>query len=172
LKVLKAYKYKLKVNNATENKFLQIAGSCRFVCNLFLCQRKQEYGIGYVSPNYYDQAMQLPALKEEYPWLRDIPSQVLQHTLKDLDKAFENFFRRCKNGETPGYPKFKKRGNYDSFRYPQGVKLDGSKIFLPKIGWVKFIKSREVEGKIKNVTVVKKASGWYVSIQTEHRYGS
>jgi putative transposase len=134
MKVLKSYKYKLNVNKATENKFLQIAGSCRFVYNLFLCQRKQEYGIGYVSPNYYHQAMQLPALMEEYTWHRDVPSQVLQQTLKDLDRAFENFYRRCKNGETPGYPKFKKRGSYDSFRYPQCVKLDRSKIFLPKIG--------------------------------------
>jgi putative transposase len=167
MKVVKAYKYKLKTNLRVENKLNQISGSCRFVYNLFLNQRVQEYKTDYVNVNYYDQAIQLPLLKEEYPWLKEAPSQVLQQKLKDLDQAYKNFFRRVTSGGVPGFAKFKKKGVHDSFRYPQGVKVEGSRIFLPKVGWVFFRKSRDIEGKIKNVTVSRSASGWYVSIQTE-----
>jgi putative transposase len=99
MKIVKAYKYKLKTNLRVENKLNQISGSCRFVYNLFLNQRVQEYKTDYVNVNYYDQAIQLPLLKEEYPWLKEVPSQVLQQKLKDLDQAYKNFFRRCKKGE-------------------------------------------------------------------------
>jgi putative transposase len=92
MKILKAYKYKLKLNKEQEVQFTQIAGSCRFIYNFFLAQRNQEHKINFISPNYYDQATQLPELKEEFLWLKDVPAQVLQQTLKDLDKAFQNFF--------------------------------------------------------------------------------
>ena len=167
MKIVKAYKYKLKPNAIKENQFRQISGCCRFVHNLFLAQRIQGYKTNFVMPNYYDQAVQLPALKDEFPWLKEVPSQSLQQTLKDLEQAYKNFFRRVKSGGVPGFPKFKKRGLHDSFRYPQGTKVEGNRIFLPKVRWVAFRKSRDIEGKIKNVTVSKSASGWYVSIQTE-----
>ena len=167
MKIVKGYKYKLKTNLNIENQFSQIAGCCRFVYNFFLAQRIQEYRTDFVTPNYYDQAVQLPALKEEYAWLKEVPSQTLQQTLKDLEQAYKNFFRRVKSGGVPGFPKFKKKGVHDSFRYPQGVKVEDNRILLPKVGWVRFRKSRDIQGKIKNVTVSKSASGWYVSIQTE-----
>jgi len=165
--IVKAFKYKLKTNFNIENQFSQIAGCCRFVYNFFLAQRIQEYRTDFVTPNYYTQAVQLPALKEEYPWLKEVPSQTLQQTLKDLEQAYKNFFRRVKSGGVPGFPNFKKKGVHDSFRYPQSVKVEGNRIFLPKVGWVAFHNSRDIEGKIKNVTVSRSASGWYVSIQTE-----
>lgn len=167
MRIVKAYKYKLKTNFNIENQFCQIAGCCRFVYNFFLDQRIQEYTADFVMPNYYDQAVQLPAFKEEYPFLKDVPSQTLQQALKDLEQAYKNFFRRVKTGGVPGFPKFKKKGVHDSFRYPQGVKVSGRQIFLPKVGWVPFRKSRDIQGKIKNVIVSRSASGWYVSIQTE-----
>ena len=167
MKIVKAYKYKLKTNLILEGKLSQISGSCRFVYNLFLNQRIQEYKTDFVNVNYYDQAVQLPSLKEEYPWLKEVPSQALQQTLKDLDMAFKHFFRRCKNGEVPGFPRYHKKGIKDSFRYPQGVKVDGNKVYLPKVGWVKFYKSRDIEGTIKNTTISRKCDGWYVSFQTE-----
>lgn len=167
MKIVKAYKYKLKTNKDIEEKFRQIAGCCWFVYNLFLAQKIQEYRTDFVMPNYYDQAVQLPLLKEEYPWLKEAPSQVLQQALKDLEQAYKNFFRRVKSGDVPGFPKFRKKGVHDSFRYPQGIKIEGSRIYLPKAGWVSFHKSRSIQGEIKNVTVSESASGWYVSIQTE-----
>jgi putative transposase len=167
MKIVKAYKYKLKTNLRVENKLNQISGSCRFVYNLFLNQRVQEYKTDYVNVNYYDQAIQLPLLKEKFEWLKEVPSQALQQKLKDLDQAYKNFFRRCKKGEAPGFPKYHKKGIKDSFRYPQGVKVEGNKVYLPKVGWVNFYKSRDITGAIKNTTVSRKNDGWYVSFQTE-----
>ena len=66
-----------------------------------------------------------------------------------------------------GFPKFKKKGQHDSFKFPQGVKLDGDKIYLPKLGWFRFRKSCEIEGTVKNVTVSRTLDQWYVSIQVE-----
>jgi putative transposase len=86
----------------------------------------------------------------------------LQHSLKNLDRAFQNFFQ--KRAE---YPRFKKRG-YESFRFPQGFDLDQSnnRIFLPKLGWVRYRNSRDVKGTVRNVTVSRSACKWFISIQT------
>jgi putative transposase len=86
----------------------------------------------------------------------------LQQILKDLDRAWGDFFLKKK-----GMPRFKKKGMHDSFRYPQGCKFKGHKLFVPKIGWIKFRKSRSIEGVVKNVTVSRRAGEWYVSVQTE-----
>jgi putative transposase len=98
-------------------------------------------------------------------WLRETHSQILQQSLKDLDRAYKNFFK--KRAE---FPKRKKKGFSNSFRFPQGYKLDqvNSRIFLPKLGWLRYRNSREVLGKVKNVTVSQSAGKWFVSIQTEH----
>ncbi|PAX53548.1 RNA-guided endonuclease InsQ/TnpB family protein, partial [Escherichia coli] len=85
----------------------------------------------------------------ETQWLKDAPSQPLQQSLKDLERAYKNFFRK-----RAAFPRFKKRGQNDAFRYPQGVKLDQEN-------------SRQVTGVVKNVTVSQSCGKWYVSIQTE-----
>ena len=84
--------------------------------------------------------------------------------LKDLERAYKNFFAK-----RAAFPRFKKKGQSDSFRYPQGVKLDqgNSRLFLPKLGWVRYRNSRDVLGTVKNVTVSHKAGRWFASIQTE-----
>jgi putative transposase len=105
---------------------------------------------------------QLIALKQEYPFLAEVHSQPLQQTLKDLDRALKEGLSQAK-----GFPKFKKRGKQDSFRYPQGVKIVDDKTYLPKIGWLKFRKSREIEGTVKNVTVSRSFDKWYISVQVE-----
>jgi putative transposase len=105
--------------------------------------------------------------KEETSWLNDIHSQVLQQALHDLNAAFDHFFRRVKNKETPGYPHFRCKGENDSFRYPQGVQVKQDYVWLPKIGWVRFRKSREIEGKIKQTTVIKEGEYWYVCFTCE-----
>ena len=106
----------------------------------------------------------LPEWKHELTWLKDCHSQVLQQSTKDLDKAFENFFAKRAN-----FPNFKCKGEQDSFRFPQGCKLEqeNNRIYLPKIGWVRYRNSRNVLGIIKNVTISQKCGKWYVSIQTE-----
>lgn len=168
MQIVKGYKFKLKTNNNLNIVFSKIAGCCRFVYNHFLMQKIDLYNFNLMTINYVDQANQLPGLKSKFVWLKEIPSQTIQQSLKDLDLAYKNFFRRISKGEKAGFPKFKKKGFNDSFRFPQGVKVEGSKVFLPKIGFVKFWKSREIEGKIKNTTVTREGKHWYISFQVEY----
>jgi len=120
-------------------------------------------------PSYEEMANMLTLWKrsEEFNFLKNAPSQTLQQTLKDLYKAIYESFNP--NNDLK-FPNFRKKGkSTDSFRYPQGFKLSGNRMFLPKIGWVRFFKSREIVGKIKNITVKRKADGWYISIVTEQK---
>lgn len=98
-------------------------------------------------------------------WLNDTPSQPLQQSLKDLERGYKNFFLK-----RAAYPRLKKRGQNDAFRYPQGVKLDqtNSRISLPESGWIRCRNSREGTGEVKNVTVSQSCGKWCVSIRTEY----
>ena len=102
--------------------------------------------------------------KENSFLLTQCHSQVLQQKIQDLYISYKKFF----NHEA-GYPKFKSKGRGDTIRFPQGIKLEEKqqRIYLPKIGFIRYRKSRDIEGKIKNVTVSCVNDSWYVSIQTE-----
>jgi len=102
---------------------------------------------------------------EEYGFLKECPSQVLQQKLMDLEKAFKDCFD--KSQPLKRTPVFKKRRLNDGIRFPQGFKIDNRRIFLPKIGWVGFYKSRDICGIIKNVTVTHRGGQWFASIQVE-----
>lgn len=104
---------------------------------------------------------------EETSWLGEVHSQVLQQALKDLDAAYQHFFRWVMAGDVPGFPRFKKKGQKDAFRYPQGVKVEGGRVFLPKIGWVKYRDSRPVEGKILQATIKREGEHWFISLACE-----
>lgn len=109
----------------------------------------------------------LPEWKLKFPWLSECHSQVLQQSLKDLESSFRHFFSKRAH-----FPRFKERGVKESIRFPQGFKLDegNSRVYLPKIGWVRYRKSREVLGTIKNMTVSQRCGKWFVAIQTEHEH--
>jgi len=166
MKILQAYKYQLKTKANQEIKFRQVAGCCRFLWNKSLALEQDFFEKQGKRNGYNKLAKFLKDWKKEETteFLKKAPSQALQQTLKDLDKAYRNFFAK-----RAGFPKFKKKGLNDSFRFPQGFKLDeiNSRIFLPKIGWINYRKSRKVEGKPKQVTVTHSRGKWYVSIQTE-----
>ncbi|AMM40747.1 transposase, IS605 OrfB family [Candidatus Desulfofervidus auxilii] len=164
--VRQAYKFRLKTNEELEQKLVQFSGCCRFVWNKAIALIKFRLDHNISIPWYNDMAGFLGLWKrsEEYAFLNDAHSQILQQTLKDLYKAIESAFAR---GNGIRFPKFKKKYRHDSFRYPQGVKIDNRRIFLPKIGWVRFYKSREIEGKIKQVIVKREYKHWYVSVITE-----
>ena len=104
-------------------------------------------------------------MEKKNPFLKKCHSQVLQQSLKDLELAYINFFEKRSN-----FPKYKKKFQHDSIRFPQGVELDEVKqqIRLPKIGWMGYRKSRDIIGTIKNVTVSRRGEKWDVSIQTEY----
>jgi len=107
----------------------------------------------------------LPELKAARPWFAGIDSTVLQQNVKRLDTAYKNFF------EGRGFPKFKNRSNFTSFTFVMGVKIQGNKIYLPKLGWMRFHKSRPISGSftIKACAVRRRQNGWYVSIRIEDK---
>jgi len=113
------------------------------------------------------QMAELPALKAARPWYCEIDSTVLQENIKRLDKAYQNFFDR----KQTGFPQFKTRSTFRSFTYATGAKIDGNKIYLPKIGWMKFFNSRPIPNGflVKSVTIRKKTNGWFVSVRISSR---
>ena len=165
MKILKAFKFELMPNGEQIRKMKQFCGCARFVFNRALAYQNEQYQKdNSFKFSYRKIADLLPEWKRELTWLKDCHSQVLQQSIKDLDKAFENFFAKRSN-----FPKFKCKGEKDSFRFPQGYKLEqqNNRIYLPKIGWVRYRNSRAISGCLKNVTVSQKCGKWYVSIQTE-----
>ncbi len=167
--IAKTFRYRLEPNALQRQLFARFAGCCRFVFNQGLAARKASYETEGETLSYADQCKVLPDLKKakDTAWLGEIHSQVLQQALKDLDTAYQHFFRHVKAGEAPGFPKFKKKGQKDAFRYPQGVKVEGGRIYLPKIGWVKYRDSRPVEGKILQATIKREGEHWFISLACE-----
>jgi putative transposase len=160
---LQAFNYELMPPGDQQRDMRRFAGSCRFVFNKALAMQKTNHEAGNKFIRYVEMANLLPAWKVEFPWLKDAPSQALQHAIKNLDRAFTNFFEK-----RAAFPRFKKRGFGDNIRFPQGFDLDqlNSRIFLPKLGWVRYRNSRDVLGTVKNITVSSRDGKWFVSIQT------
>jgi putative transposase len=167
--VQKAFRYQLKLNRSQKAKCVQFAGACRWIYNRALQERKEAYEKEGKMPSLYEQNNELPRLKkeEETSWLKDVHSQVLQQALCDLDRGYQHAFRRLKAGEAAGFPRFRSKGKKDSFRYPQGVKVEANCAYLPKIGWVRFRKSRDLTGPILQTTVIREANRWYISFSCE-----
>ncbi|WP_140407765.1 RNA-guided endonuclease InsQ/TnpB family protein, partial [Escherichia coli] len=166
MKRLQAFKFQLRPGGQQEREMRRFAGACRFVFNRALALQNENHEAGNKYIPYGKMASWLVEWKNatETQWLKDAPSQPLQQSLKELERAYKNFFRK-----RAAFPRFKKRGQNDAFRYPQGVKLDqeNSRIFLPKLGWMRYLNSRQVTGVVKNVTVSQSCGKWYISIQTE-----
>src|SRR6266567_4300352 len=136
----KTYKYRIYPNKQTEKKLFWTLTRCRELYNAALSERRDAYKYTKKSITYDDQQNDLPEIKreirEEY---QDIAAHVLQDVLRRLDRAFQNFFRRVKNGEDPGFPRFQGRNRYDSFTYPDGAgwKLEAHKRPSDKKGMVR-----------------------------------
>lgn len=159
--MLKTYEYRIYPNRSQKVQIAKQFGCCRVVYNKTLALRKETYETTQKCLSKYDLIRQVTKWKEqeEFSWLREVNAQVLQQSVFDMDSAYQRFFR-----EKTGFPKFKsKRVHRNSFRYPQGCKLDneGCKIFLPKIGWVKCRVDRSIEFKLRSVTVKQVPSGKY-----------
>ena len=165
---LQAYKYELKPNGEQQRNMRRFAGSCRFVFNKALAMQKALYEQGEKKLGYAGLCKALTAWRnsEDTAWLADAPVHPLQQTLKDLERAYTNFFAKRAD-----FPRFKKKGMGDSFRYPDAkqFKIDAgnSRVFLPKLGWIRYRNSRELLGAAKNITVSSNGGKWFVSIQTE-----
>jgi len=165
---LQAFKFELRPNGQQQRQMRSFAGACRFVFNKALALQKTNYEADGKFIGYVAMAKHLTAWRNgtETPWLKEAPVHPLQQTLKDLERAYKNFF-----AQRAAFPRFKKKGCGESFRYPDAkqFKLDeaNGRIFLPKLGWMRLRLSRPVLGKPCNATVSQSGGKWFVSIQTE-----
>jgi len=163
-----AYRFELRPNGEQQRQMRRFAGSCRFVYNKALALQKERFERGEKKLGYTGLCKGLTEWRNgvETPWLADAPVHPLQQTLKDLERAYSNFFAKRAD-----FPRFKRKGQGDSFRYPDAkqFRLDAGngRIFLPKLGWMRLRLSREVLGTPRNATVSHACGRWYVSIQTE-----
>ena len=154
--MLKAYKYRIYPTKEQAALLAKSFGCVRWFYNFALNLTSETYKATGKGLSRNDIINLLPSLKKEYEWLTEPPSQCLQQVALDLSSAFLNFFeKRAK------YPNFKKKGQKQSIRFPQGIKLDGDYLTLPKLGRVYCKVSRLPNGKLKSVTVSLTTSGEY-----------
>jgi putative transposase len=166
----KMFQYRIYPTKKQETLLDETLEECRWLYDHLLAKRKEVYEQTGQGLTLYQQHATYPLLKQERPSLLKVHSQVVQNVAVRLDLAFKAFFRRCKAGENPGYPRFKGQGRYDSFTYPQfGFKIDAQgKLALAGIGHVKIIMHRPIRGKIKTLTLQKSSTGkWYASFSVE-----
>lgn len=164
----KTFKFRLYPTEAQQWMFEQILNTCRILYNNTLTEREETWKKQGKSVGYCGQAMELPRKKGEDPSLLYIHSQILQDVLRRVDKAFKNFFRKVRNGEKAGYPRFKGYWRYDSFTYPQsGFKFENKKLRLSKIGTINIKLHRTINGEIKTCTIRRDVNRWYACFSVE-----
>jgi len=174
--VNKGHRIQLLPNNEQRDIFRRWAGTHRWAYNYGLERKIKAYEETGKSPGAYSLAKEIVKLKqtEEYAWLKDVSKSVPRMALMQLEQAYANFFRRCKDGnDKPGFPGFKskKRGKIVFHLETDQVRVEGKRVRLPKIGWVRMTKSLRFEGKlVATVAVSKQAGKWYISfnVETEH----
>ena len=163
-KEMKAYVYCLEPTAEQSVMFEKTAGCCRFVYNHLLRLNIDKYAEDRKFIFQNDMVNMLPSLKEEYKFLKEVSAQSLQSSVRRLAVAFANFFAHKSN-----FPTFKRKGRRDSFTSPQKFRIEQgrNRIFIPKVGEVRYRNSRPVEGTVKSITVSKRDGHWYVSVLCE-----
>ena len=170
--MVKTYQYRIYPTKAQTQTLETQLDACRNIYNQALAWRKDTYEQKGKSVSYVQQANALTPLRGGSTFWSSLHSDVLQDTLRRLDKGYKAFFRRVKKGETPGYPRFKGQGRYRSMTYSHLSKnlireISGrlARLIVPKMGKVKIRYHRPLsEGKVKTLTIQRKASGWYANI--------
>jgi len=167
----KMFQYRIFPTRKQETSLNETLEECRWLYNHLLEKRKETYEQTGKSLTLYGQQSTFPILKQERPSLDMVYSQVLQNVAVRADLAFKAFFRRCKEqAEEPGYPRFKGRGRYDSFTFPQsGCSIThDNRVCLSKIGSIKMVYHRPIKGKVKTCTIHRSSTGkWYVCFSVE-----
>lgn len=169
--MFKVFQYKLYPSKPQERKLEVTRETCRRWYNDLLAERKTAYAERQETIGKYDQLRRVKDHKASNPWAADVHSHVLQVVVADLDQAFQAFFRRVKAGEKAGYPRFRGRNRFDSFgfkEYGNGFKLDGRRLRVFGIGRIGVRWHRPLEGIIKTLRLIKKASGWYACFSVEY----
>ena len=173
--MIKTYQYRIYPTFRQSKILLTWLETLRNLYNQGLSWRKEVYNKTGDTVNWVTQANALPELKQASPFWSSVHSDVLQDTLRRLDKAYQAFFRRVKAGEAPGFPRFKGAGRYRSMTFShlsknliRNIRKRIARIVVPKIGHVTIRYHRPLpDGKIKHLTIQRKASGWYANIAVE-----
>lgn len=166
----KAYKFRIYPNAEQEALIQKTFGCCRFVYNYFLASRIDLYESCGKSSNFYSDDAMLTSLKNEYEWLSEVDRYPLTQSLRILDEAYKNFFRRIKSkSSNPGFPKFKSKKtskkSYSTRNVRNSIYARNGKVRLPKVGEISCVISRQIEGRILSATISQNPSGkYYVSI--------
>jgi putative transposase len=171
----KVFEYKLRTNKSFVAAADNILWRCRELYNACLEQRISHYLYTGKSPNWIEQGRQLTELRADDPAHSAIPRRIQGNVIDRIENTYQAFFRRCKSGETPGFPRFKGPDRYNSFEYSVDLRcrhispLKGDKLRVLGIGTVRVRLSRELpEGaKIKIVRIIRKADGWYTQLVCE-----
>jgi putative transposase len=162
----KVYKFRLCPNKAQAAQLVALAGSRRFIFNWALARRKEHYAATGKTLSLAKLGLELTILKqqEQTKWLKDSDSQLLQQAVQDVDRSFKNFFEK-----RASFPCFKsKHRDPLTFRIPQRVTANGNRLYVPKVGHVKFRKSQDIDGQTKSATFKRGADGhWYVTLVAE-----
>lgn len=192
VKTQKTYKFKLRLNKTQEKRISEWIHTCRAVYNLALETKKYAYQTQGVTIGKFELMKQLTPCRHDFDWMKDVPVHTLQEAIERMDIAYQNYFRKLKNGElaqdriayikireSKGLPlDFKKLSNFGKPRYKgrhyykslvfKSVKIDtNNRVILPKIGSVKYFSSRLIKGKPKRATIIFENNSFYISILTE-----
>ena len=159
-----SYRFRIYPTKEQEAQIAKTLGCCRYVYNPYLAMRTEIYKDKKESMNYNACSKDMTELKKSLDWLKEVDSTALQ-ALKFLDTAYQNFFRRLKKGEKPGYPRFKRKHDsrqiYTSKCVGKNIQVLKHAVKLPKLGKVKCCISKQVQGRILSATVSRNPSGKY-----------
>jgi len=168
VKIHKAYRYELKPNIQQRILLAKHAGAARFAYNWGLQKRIELYEKEKKSTNAIEQHRLLNSLKlQEFPWMYEVSKCAPQEALRDLDRAFRNFFRGLKQNKQIGFPKPKKKGRHDGFRLTGTIKTHSKVVQLPRLGKTRLKELSDVKGEILSATVSRQADRWFVSLTVE-----
>lgn len=172
--IRKAYRFRLEPTSEQRAKLARFAGACRWAWNEALVEQKRRLEAGERVAGYAELCSWVTGWRHDpaTKWLSEIHVHPVQQKLKDLERAFRDYFRKPGDRAKRNMPRLKVKGVQDSFRYPIGIKAEilssgWGQVWLPKIGWVRYRASRAIEGRIAQATIVREGAHWFVSIQTE-----
>ena len=168
--MIRTYKYRLYPSRSQESALWGVLDACRGLYNMALAERKYSYQLEGYSVSKADLYALAKHYRRTFPNADQMFSQTAQSVIEQVDLAFQSFFRRCKAGEKPGYPRFKGRNRFNSFLFKQfgtGARLDRHRLKLFGIGRVRVRWHRPLEGDIKTVRIVHKAGRWYACFACE-----
>jgi len=163
--MIRTYKRKLILTTAQSDRIRSWTGACRVVYNLGLEVKIAAYKGAGKSVSMYELQKQLPELKKDIEWLKDVPSQTLQAVIERLENSYQNFFRNFKSGG--GFPRFAKKHKYKSILI-KDVSVDGNFVKIPKMGALKMFKDSEIKGTPKTATITIEPKGIFICIQCEN----